>query len=203
MALIGITGTPAAGKTAALEAFAALGMPTADADSIVHELYRRDSTVRHCIRERWGPAAFTEDGSINRAWIAARVFDAEQERVWLNALLHPRVRQRLLEGAERSAPLPLYCAVPLLFEVGWAALMSAVCTVWCPPELQVERLRRRGWTAKRIEQCIAAQLAADVKLERADFGLINSGSRHCLQDQCRRVRERIQAGLAGDRNAGR
>lgn len=195
MALVGITGGPAAGKTTVLEVLEELGAAAIDSDSIVHDLYREDAELRQGIRDRWGASAFSDSGEIDRRWIADKVFASPEERNWLNGEVHPRVRQRILD-AEASVGSPrLHCAVPLLFEVGWQDIMAATCAVWCPEQMQWARLRRRGWGEDRIQKCLDAQMAADEKLERADFGLINFGTKDYLRNQCRRLMTRLEETL--------
>ncbi|MFW6367248.1 MAG: dephospho-CoA kinase, partial [bacterium] len=62
MALVGITGGPATGKTTTLEELEGLGAAVADSDMIVHRLYREDAGLRQSIRQRWGEAAFDDAG---------------------------------------------------------------------------------------------------------------------------------------------
>lgn len=193
MALVGITGGPAAGKSSVLQRLEGLGARVVDSDRIVHDIYRDDDGLQESLRRRWGPDAFRESGAVDRAWVAGKVFASAAEREWLNAQIHPRVQNQLLELEKEYSPEPVYCAVPLLYEVGWQGMMAAVCAVWCSPERQTARLRRRGWSDERIRQCMQAQMPPEDKLERADFGLINSGTKQALHDQCRRVLRRIQA----------
>lgn len=196
MALAGITGGPAAGKSTTLEVLEELGAAVVDSDRIVHDLYRDDAGLRRGIRQRWGSSAFNDSGKIDRRWIADKVFASAAEREWLNGEVHPRVRQRILDlDAHCASPL-LYCAVPLLFEVGWQDIMLVTCDVWCPEHLQQARLLRRGWSRDRARKCLDAQMAAEEKLERADFGLINAGTTANLRNQCHRLRARINKRIA-------
>lgn len=198
MALVGITGGPAAGKTTTLEVLKELGAAVVDSDRIVHDLYRDDAGLRRSVRLRWGASAFNDYGEIVRHWIADKVFTSAEEREWLNGEVHPRVRQRILNLDAHCGSTPLYCAVPLLFEVGWQDIMLATCAVWCPESWQRVRLLRRGWDENRLRKCLDAQMAAEEKLERADFGLINAGTRANLLNQCRRLRIRINELLAAE-----
>ncbi len=200
MALVGITGGPAAGKTTALEVLEELGAVVVDSDRIVHDLYREDAGLRQSMRQRWGAAAFNDSGEIDRCWVADKVFASAAEREWLNGEVHPRVKQRILDLDASGGSAPLHCAVPLLFEVGWQDIMLATCAVWCPEQRQRARLRRRGWDDNRIQKCLDAQMAADEKLERADFGLINIGTKTILRNQCRRLLTRIKETLDGGAN---
>ena len=180
---VGVTGGIGAGKTAVLQQLAELGASTVDADAVVHGLYRTDSDVRRAVASRWGAAVTGPGGSINCAAVAERVFADRAELDWLNGLVHPLVKQRIRDSARRCAPF-LFCAVPLLFEVGWQDDMWRTVGVWCDAETQRERLAERGWSHEEGRRRTAAQMSMDEKLARSDYGIANSGSRDLLRSQC-------------------
>lgn len=194
---VGVTGGIGAGKTTALQQLAGIGAPTLDADAVVHDLYERDAGVRHAVAARWGASVTGADGSINCAAVAGRVFAGKAELAWLNGLIHPLVRQRIRDEARRSSGF-LFCAVPLLFEVGWQEDMWRTVGVWCDAATQWERLFERGWSHDESRCRIAAQMDMDEKLARSDYGIANCGSRDLLRSQCVRLLERLGEDAAKD-----
>mgnify|MGYP006279829323 CR=1 FL=1 len=187
MVLVAITGGIAAGKSTVLQNFERLGARTFDADEAVHELYRESEALRNEVVERWGAEVLDEGGHVRRDAVGAIVFRDPQERKWLNERIHPAVQQRMVEEAARDNS-PLFCAIPLLFEVGWDRKMDTTVAVWCDPGTQRERLAGRGWSEEEYERRAAAQWSMNKKLEQADFGLINTGTRDLLLRQCEAVR---------------
>ncbi|MFA4943365.1 MAG: dephospho-CoA kinase [Lentisphaeria bacterium] len=190
MRLIGITGSLGAGKSTVLGLFARLGAAGWDADAAVHELYQPGRAGWRAARDRWGEEILAADGQLDRARLAARIFPCPAERKRWEAIIHPLVHDHMLATAQAAAA-PLFCAVPLLYEGGWESWFEAVACVWCPPALQRERLRRRGLAEADISARLAAQLPADEKLRRADFGLINAGSLDLLARQCAAIWNRL------------
>ncbi len=189
MCLTGITGGIGTGKTTALTALRSLGESVVDADDIVHGLYREDEILRGLLSSRWGTRVL--DGqSINRAEVARVVFSDSAERLWLNSIVHPLVREALLK---RRGERNVYCGVPLLFEVGWHIDMDWTVTVWCSKETQRQRLQARGWDDQQIADRLKAQMSTEEKLELSDFGIINCGSLAVLEEQCRSLRDNISA----------
>ena len=87
---VALTGGIAAGKSAALEAFARHGAATRSSDEIVHRLLRSDPDVRRELVERFGPEVIGRDGA-DRAEVARIVFNDPEQLDWLEELLHPRV----------------------------------------------------------------------------------------------------------------
>ncbi len=188
--LIGVTGGIAAGKTAFLGIVGALGERTLDCDAVVHGLYAPGSPLVAAICRRWGAGMKNADGTIDRQALATRVFaDAEQLQE-LNRLVHPEVRQVIHDTLAR-AETRLFCAVPLLFEVGWQSDMDCIIAVWCDAETQYARLSRRGLSAIDMEQRLKRQMTMDEKLELADFGVANNGFRSILERQALRLLPRL------------
>ena len=190
MLLIGVTGGIGAGKTTVLREFQQLGARVLEADAVVHELYTADESVRDALRRRWGEAAFAPDESVDRAAVASIVFECGAELDWLNQLVHPLVKEKILACAA-EAPSALFCSVPLLFEAGWEASVCRTVTVWCDAATQRERLQQRGWSAAETTRRLAHQMCMDEKLWRAEYAVINTGRRALLGEQCRRVFARI------------
>jgi len=192
--LVGITGGIGAGKTTVLGVLAELGERTIDADNVVHRLYESDSEIRSALATRWGTDVLEVDGRIDRSAVATKVFADVEERRWLNALVHPRVRAELHAAGGGEQEL-CFCGVPLLFEVGWEQDMVCTVTVWCDRATQVARLMDRGWSDEEIEARAGAQLDMDEKLRRADYGIVNNSSIEILQEQCRRLVAQIRSRL--------
>ena len=89
---VALTGGIAAGKSAALEAFARHGAATISSDEVVHRLYREDEELKAALRARWGDEVFGGGGEVDRAAVGRIVFADRAELAWLEAELHPRVR---------------------------------------------------------------------------------------------------------------
>jgi dephospho-CoA kinase len=143
-------------------------------DAIVHRLYEHDEDVRAAVRERWGDGVLAADGSVDRAAVAARVFDDPEELRWLEALLHPRVRDEserwLAEQLKRpDPPRVVVSEIPLLYETGGETRFDKVVVITAPAAV---RAARRGPTAERD----AHLLPEDEKVRRADYVFENSGS---------------------------
>jgi len=187
---IGVTGGIGAGKTAVLRLLAELGARTVDADDVVHTLYERDRPGHVAVRDRWGKRALNPDGGVNRAAIAEIVFSDPGELRWLNGVIHPMVQDWIRALAEKSKE-PLYCGIPLLFETGWDGFVWRSVSVWCSPDVQRERLLRRGWDEHEIQRRLACQLDMDRKLTRGDFAIINNGSWEHVREQCRILKGRL------------
>src|ERR1041385_9313603 len=90
MLRVGLTGGVACGKSTVAKMFADLGAQVADADAIVHELYRPGLDVYQELVKRFGQEIVKPDGEIDRAKLAPAAFDGGRVEE-LNKIVHPGV----------------------------------------------------------------------------------------------------------------
>ncbi|MFL6584019.1 MAG: dephospho-CoA kinase [Chthoniobacterales bacterium] len=179
VAVIGITGGVATGKSAFLGCLRELRAGTFfDADRAVHLLHG-DSEVRGLVTREFGAQAYSASGDLNRAWIRGIVFaDAEKKRA-LEQILHPRIRRQWAAEAERwrNSHDLFFADIPLLYETAGETLCDRVVVVACSAELQRERLMKRmSISHQEAERMIAAQMPLAEKMHRADHVVWNNAS---------------------------
>lgn len=172
-----MTGGIGSGKSEALAAFARLGAKVLSTDTIVHDLYADPSVVRAVI-DRWGPE-IAPHGAIDRTAVAERAFGDDEDRVWLESLLWPRVGDRMLawrdaERAKEPAPVALVVEVPLLFEAGLEGAFDTTIAIVADEDVRAGRAAARGHAS--VDERTARQLGQDEKAELADHVVANSGS---------------------------
>lgn len=178
--LVGLTGGIGAGKSEALAALERLGAATLSSDRVVHEELGTDE-VRDLLVERLG-SDVAPDGKVDRAAVARLVFAREREREWLEALLWPRVAERIEAFRQaltaRGEPdLIGVVEVPLLFEAGMADSFDATLAV--VSESSEERAAQRGHAG--VDRRALRQLAQAEKAARADHVVHNDGDLDELQ----------------------
>ena len=188
----GLTGGIGCGKSTALSYFEKLGWHTLDADRICHEIY--ETGDRHLVEEltsRWGEAILHNE-MIARKKIAEIVFSDRNEMEWLNRLLHPLIMRKADEKVAASDSKYVIFDVPLLFETGLKERFDCTISVWTDTKQQLERLKQRGLNEKEIEARLAMQMPPAEKLEKADYGLINTGDKNFLLEQCIELDKQIR-----------
>jgi dephospho-CoA kinase len=175
----GLTGNIGSGKSTVGRMLAARGIPVVDADQVAREVVEPGRPALRDIASRF-PDAVRPDGSLDRKALAARVFADPQERQALNAIVHPRIAEevatRMAELAASGEKVAVYEAA-LIVENGLQRGMDGLIVVTAPPEVQIDRLRRRdGMTEEEARARIAAQLPAAEKTREATVVLENAGS---------------------------
>ena len=175
---IGLTGGIASGKSSVGRFLEQQGIAVLDADLYAHEALAPGTPATRAVLERYGAKVQSElSEGLDRAALGSIVFTDPQERTWLEAQLHPLVRQRFDQElqtlvGERVVAL----MIPLLFEAGLESLCSEVWVVHCSPTQQRQRLMTRNrLSLEAAEQRIRAQWPMDRKTELADCVIKNGG----------------------------
>jgi dephospho-CoA kinase len=169
---VALTGGIATGKSYCLGRFAALGIPTIDADRLAREAVAPGSPGLAAVAQRFGAHIVREDGTLDRAALARIVFSDRTARADLEAIVHPDVYRRIREWfAQLPHGTPVAMAdIPLLFETGHEHDFDAVVVAACTPEEQLRRLvARDGLSETDARARLEAQSPIDEKIRRAHF----------------------------------
>jgi dephospho-CoA kinase len=177
---VAITGGIGAGKSEALAAFDRLGAATVSSDEIVHHLLRSDDGVKRAIVDRLGEDVLDDEGRVDRAKVAEKVFADREALTWLESLLHPLVSREYLTWRDQLARLPdppevSATEVPLLFEAGSDENFDVVVVITAPENVR----RKRTWVP--FEQRSGRLIPDEEKVRRADYAYVNDGSKRQLE----------------------
>ena len=189
-----LTGGIATGKSHCLARFAALGVPTVDADLLAREALAPGSPGLAAVAARFGPGVMQPDGTLDRPALAAIVFSDRNARAALEAIVHPEVRRRIREWFVSLPPqTPLAIAdIPLLFETGQEHDFDRVIVCACDPAEQLRRLTARERLVRGGRATAPRRTVADLR----------EGREGALRDQDRwDVRRDRGAGQDGIRNS--
>jgi dephospho-CoA kinase len=186
--IFGLTGGLASGKTTVARMFAALGARIIEADRLGHELLGAASPAYHEVLAQFGADILDPSEEINRARLAALVFAEPSRLAALNAILHPRILNRIDEiAAQYRAVEPaavILVEAALIYEAGVEDRFAKIIVAWCRPEQQRERLlARQTVPPDQIEPRLAAQMSLDEKRRRADYVVDCSGNLESTQAQ--------------------
>ena len=173
MLKVAVTGGIGTGKSVVLTQLAACGAPVIDADAVVHECLRAGTPAASAIRARFGDAVIAERGDVDRARLGAIVFQDEQARRDLEAILHPAVYRAIeawMRAQEAGGAVAAVAEIPLLYETGHDGDFDCVVVTACEAEEQVRRVvGRTGLSEADARRRIAAQWPLAEKVRRADF----------------------------------
>lgn len=192
--VVGLTGGIACGKTTVANLFAEYGIDLVDADVIARDVVAIGSDGLKAIAAHFGEAILLVDGSLNRVALRAEVFNHPKQRLWLNNLLHPMIRQKMLAQIKASRSPYVIMVAPLLFENDLDSLVSTTLVVDISPELQISRtIQRDGVSKQQVEHILASQMPREQRLARADDIIDNQGKHELLRSQvCRLHQQYLQ-----------
>jgi dephospho-CoA kinase len=188
-----VTGGIGSGKSAVTRLFDELGAVVVDADVLAREVVAKGTSGLEEVVRTFGSGLVGADGELDRPAMGRRVFADPTARTQLEAIIHPRVRQRADE-IERAVPADAVVVhdIPLLVETGQADRFDAVVVVDVPEEVQVERLRDRGMAEDDARSRIRAQATRQERLAVADYVIDNTGTREDLRPQVAEVFAELQ-----------
>lgn len=179
MLRVGLTGGIGSGKSTVAGRLAARGATVIDSDRIAREVVAVGTEGLAAVADTFGDGVLASDGSLDRAALAAIVFNDEAQRAKLNAIVHPLIGARTARLlADAAADAVVVHDVPLLVENGLAPVYHLVIVVDTPVEERVRRLvESRGMAEQDVRARIATQATSDARRAAADVWLDNSGPR--------------------------
>ncbi|NJL65391.1 MAG: dephospho-CoA kinase [Methylacidiphilales bacterium] len=174
--LIGLTGGIATGKsTVAKYLEESYKLPILDSDIYARDAVVVGSPILKQIHHKYGDNILLADNSLNRQKLGEIVFKNQDERLWIESLIHPFVRERFNQEIAKTSSDTLVLVIPLLFEVGLTEFVTETWVVSCAEEQQLERLmQRNNLTLEQAQARIDSQMPLSEKVKFADVVLDNS-----------------------------
>ena len=186
MFVVGLTGGIGCGKSAASAEFERFGRPVVDADIVAREVVEPGEPALATIANHFGDDILNSQGQLDRAKLRQRVFADPNERTWLESLLHPVIRQRILAkiDAQRGKAPFVILASPLLLETDQHLLVDYILVIDLPETMQINRTcSRDNNDVEQVKRIIAAQISRADRLAKADAVIDNSGDLDALHRQ--------------------
>jgi dephospho-CoA kinase len=190
---IGLTGGIGSGKSEASREFARLGVPVIDTDVIARELVRPGQPALAEIVARFGAEMLDENGNLDRIRLRKTVFSEPGLRKQLEAILHPRIRDRAVALTKQAEGPYCILVIPLLLETSGDYPLDRILVIDSPTELQVERiaardgLSRDGLSEGEIKTVIEMQASRAQRLAIADDIIVNDSSPEYLRSEIERL----------------
>ena len=144
--MIGICGGIGSGKSVVSRILRLQGEVVYDCDLEAKRIMDTSEDVLRALNERYGEEVCPVGGPICRPELARRVFGSDEERLWLNALVHRLVREDVAAWHDRmTAEGRSRCFVEsaILVSSGLAAMCGEVWVVTDSDEVRIARIRQR------------------------------------------------------------
>ncbi len=181
---VGLTGGIASGKSTVARMFADLGVPVIDTDVIAREVVAPGMPALDEIRSRFGDQAFDRSDRLDRAALRAMIFQDDDARRDLEAILHPRIGAETRRQADAAGGAYQVIVVPLLVDSALREFVDRVLVVDCNEETQIERLLARDAESReQARRILAAQASREERLAIADDVIDNSSDLASLRNR--------------------
>ncbi|MDR1081928.1 MAG: dephospho-CoA kinase [Deltaproteobacteria bacterium] len=173
-----LTGGVASGKSTVAELLRAFGARIIDFDLLAREALEPGGASFEAAAAIFGPKSRGKDGTLDRAFIARRIFRDPKLREALEAEIHPYTWKRMTEELRRLKDAPFVVAdVPLLFEARLNTLFSPTVLCFASAQVQLKRLRDRSGdlSGRQAMRIIRSQMPPAEKLRLAECVISNDG----------------------------
>ena len=177
---IGLTGGIATGKSTISKYIREnKRIPTIDADNLSRELIEPNTIGYKKILEYFGKRIIDQkdcEKTINRKLLRKIIFENEQHREWINQLLHPLIKEKMVEKCyEFKDSKIILLVIPLLFEAKFEDICTEIWLIDCPKKVQVKRLIKRDKIGEEeAYRIINLQMTFEEKVNFSDIILNNS-----------------------------
>lgn len=167
--IVGLTGGIGSGKTTIAKLFEQLNIDVVDADIVAREVVELGKPALQKIIQYFGESIVSKSGQLNRSLLRTIIFSDQKKKEWLNELLHPLIRQSILE--QINATTSQYCLLvaPLLIENNLHHLVNRVLVIDINEGTQVFRVTKRDLSNEQeIKRIIASQIPREQRIAKAD-----------------------------------
>jgi len=190
--IVGLTGGIGSGKTAVSDLFQDLGITIVDADLASRVVVEKGREELNKIAEHFSKDILNSSGELDRAKLREVIFKSEEEKLWLESLLHPAIASQIQKELDLSESPYTILVSPLLLETDQKNFCSTVLVVDVPVEIQIERTSKRdNVSEEQVKSIIASQIDRDSRLEQADEVILNDGSIQHLESKVQELHKKF------------
>jgi dephospho-CoA kinase len=175
MLKVGLTGGIGSGKSIVCKIFSLLGAPVYQADIAAKRLYDTDDKLRNDLKSLFGENLYNSSGILDKQKLAEIIFSDKENLKKVNELVHPAVIEDF-DGYILSLPENTSYVIheaAILYEAKMEKMFDVIINVYAPENIKIERAVSRGATEKDVRQRIASQWPDKLKIELADYNIIN------------------------------
>ena len=190
---IGLTGGIASGKSTIADYIKKYkDIPILDADQYSKELIKPKSNSYKKVLAYFGPQIvdeYSSENAINRALLKKIIFENSIHRKWIQNLLHPLIKEKMIEKCNQfDKNKILLLVIPLLFEAKFTDICTEIWLVKCPKEVQKKRLMKRNIISENeAEKIINLQLNFEDKSKFSDVILDNSDNKQLWKNTIQKL----------------
>ena len=175
--IIGLTGGIGSGKSVVGNFFNELGIDVIDADLISRNILDTNKKAKKLFMNSFGNEFIDKKGNVNREKLRITIFDDKEKKINLESIIHPLVREEIINFTEQSKSIYKIVMVPLIYETQSSNLYEKIIVIDCDEQEQIERASKRdGKSKENILSIIKTQASRNERNSIADFIILNDSS---------------------------
>lgn len=172
---VGLTGSIASGKTTIAKLFRNLDVDVINADDISRNLTAINQDAYKKIVTHFGTRILLKNKDLNRKLLRTIIFSNADERKWLEQLLHPLIRDKMLQSVSLTTSPYCIVEIPLLVDKQPYPYINKILLITAPQETQIMRVMERDNCSKeQAEAILRAQPDMALRLKHADDIITNN-----------------------------
>ena len=192
MFVLGVTGGIGSGKSAATDIFSSLGIKIVDADVLSRVPVQKGEAGLFEIEKRYGSEILLATGELDRKKLREIIFEKEEEKDWLENLLHPLIANLIKEELKSSSPKYTILASPLLFETKQSDYCDEVLVIDVSEETQILRTKTRDDVPEeQVKTIILSQINRSERLRLATHIIENENTLNDLKKAVKELHQKI------------
>jgi len=195
MLVVGLTGGIGSGKTTIGKCFESYGIPLYIADKEAKALMNRSKVIKRKLIQLFGELAYKK-GSLNRPFLASKIFNDETLLAKMNAIVHPKVASHFKKWLKKQNSPYVIKEAAIIFENNLEYQYDYIITVVADEDSRIKRVMSRDNTSKqRVESIIKNQLTDEEKIKKSDFVIFNNNLKDAKQqasDIHKKILQRIK-----------
>ncbi len=188
MFVLGVTGGIGSGKSAATDIFFFSGIKIVDADVLSRVPVQKGEAGLFEIEKRYGSEILLSSGELDRKKLREIIFEKEEEKDWLENLLHPLIADLIKEELKLSSSKYTILASPLLFETKQSDYCDEVLVIDVSEETQILRTKTRDDVPEeQVKTIILSQINRSERLRLATHIIENENTLDDLKKAVSRI----------------
>lgn len=190
---VGLTGGIGAGKSTVADLFAQRGAVVIRADELARQVIEKSTSGFDQVVSRFGENILDANGEIDRAKLAAIVFNDQELLTDLENIIHPLVREKSNQIMNEQTPETIIVnEIPLLLEKGMQPLFDFLVIVISSEKNRLARLINSGFTKEQVLARMSKQVDDETRKASADFLIVNDGNLDQLEIDVEKIWQTLQ-----------
>ena len=190
--IVGLTGGIGSGKSAAGKYFVELGIDVIDADHVSRNILDENTKAKELFVKNFGEGFLDHNNNIDRDLLRTEIFINKDKKNKLESIIHPIVKEEIIEFINQSESIYKIIMVPLIYETNSKDFYDKIIVIDSDESNQVERASQRDNKSREdIINIINNQASREQRNSIADEIILNNSTLDDLKNQVIKIHQKL------------